>query len=1767
MEIEILRGELERLFTLEELLQLSGKLLGLDPEQVGGTSASASFAQALVESCLENECLDALADSIVAIRTEVHPSIREATIHGIPRMEELANDSQLGEFSIVKKIGEGPLAMVYQGRSEQGDVVLRVLRSEVAMDRRRVQRYLAQARLIFDIGSEGIPQGGFARWIDGRAVIGYTYFEAISLAHRVGRTGPMHLNEARPILKGVLEALSGLHQKRLIHGNLKLENILLVRDGSAQRSVLVDGGIDRLRRRVRSAGDVLGMVVTPKIAAPEQHRGKSADTRSDVYAFGVLLYEVLSGKLPFMAASPVEIANLHLSVEPEPPSAVAPRGWVSKELDDFVLSLLKKEPSQRPQDARVVMESLETLGRKSSTANSTKIEDSVVEDRIDALVACPDDDDAALALEAAVEEGAEPRRIAEAFAMAADQIDLEQPDGKESKKALLFRAARLFESSVKDHEKAEQMYIWLVELDPQDDIAVIALEEIRRHLGKYEELIEMLLARCDNEESSSERARAMAEIGRLYAHELDDRGEALVAFTQALVEQPSNDEYAAEVERLAGTDSEHWNEVLDVVAQATSDDVTSETRNALLLRLGSWYGAKASRPDLALGCYQAVVAAEPANDAALSGMANIYRTAQQWPELGAVLLRQADIAAIPAKTRDLRSMAAELLDNKLNEPLRAKDIYEQILAEDPAHQKACDALASIYERTGDYQSLVKILEQRAEALRGTKRAQVMCQIAELYEGQLDNLNEAIRLFEAAVAADDKYLDAIKGMDRVFNRTGRYKELLTVLDRQFHLAATPRQKINLLERIASIHDEEFLDHEKAAISFEEILKIDPAHESSLMSLVRHYRALDRWEQVAELYDRHLKVNTDNQRRVDLLVSKARVLSEQVGSPERAMHAYEQVLEISPDHGGALEALARLRETAGDANAALDAIEALAEKAATPEAKAEQWLRAAKLLEARGDRDGAIERYKAALDVDPQNKSATSALRGAYAARGDAASAVGLIAREIENAEGKLAKSRLYGEMARLCRERLKDNPRAEESAKKAVELDPTAVDGLFVLGELAFEGLRYTEAARYLESLAARTEILDRQDALLILSHYMTSLVKSGLEAKAVSGLDFMVEFAPDDQKNLLCASEIAAEHASAEQSYKLNEQYLEKFGDILHGHEKSIALYRLGEAARKLEKLDQAIQLLEEATDLDPSSSLPLRSLTMVYESKQDWEEVIRIKNRHLDIVSGNERSELLVEIGDIIAQKIGDRTRAAKTFVAALEDRPDDRKLLTKLMQLYSEEKDWAKLIEIVMRLADFVDDGKQKAKYIHTAASITHKQLHDLDAAIGYYNQVLELDPSLHKALTEVIELRREKGEWSEVEKLLLKQLQAAEQEKDKDKLIRTHDALGELYHRQLGKVPQAIDSFEVAQGLDPDNRERNETLAEMYSSEPELYLDKAVASQRMILRRNPHKPEAYKLLRRMYTEVKRADAAWCLCQALYVLNLAEPDEERFFKRMRAENAIAAQTSVTEEDWALRLRHEEADPMVTSIFALIESAVLDARSQTLEAMGYDPRYAIDLSMHPYPLSQTIYYAAGILGMTPPMTFQNPHDPGGLSFLHARTPAIVLGTSAMAQDIPTQAAAFLAARHLTYYRPGFYVRHLIPTGTGLKSWLFAAIKLIISQFPVSKDMEASVAENLDTLKSAIQGQTRDHLASVVTKLIQSGGSLDLKKWVSAVDLTADRTGFMVCHDLEIATELLKASDDGQGMPFRERMKELILFSVSEPYFSMRQRLGVAIDS
>ncbi len=1803
MDIPGLCAELERLFDLEELMELSEEHLGLRPEDVGGESALGSFAKALTNRCVAFDAVEALCDAVAVARSDADQRLLDLRNTGFSPPETLGEGSVLGPYRIEKKLGGGQLSTCYlahpsevtsspadaedddlisarytnitgtdvigAGNSSGGSVRLRVLKTEATLDRRGLQRFLTASRIIGTIPNRSLPSGVIAGPLGDRVAVVHDFFEGESLAEKIQRDGPMRIDEARPLLRAILEALDAIHAYNMAHGAIRLENVLYtIGPNDLPTVLLLDGGTGYLRSRIGSDGktDRLRALCMPDTVAPELIEGRIPDARSDVYSFGAMAFHLLSGRPAFKLASSSAALIAHLTREADALSSVAPRGWVGPVIDEFVKQMLDRDPSRRPADAAAVLDIIDRIDHRSMFPPELAISEEDIESRLHSLLEEPLNVEALAGVEAAVDEGADPARVADGIRWVASQLNpAEDPDHLRAQKWMMFRAGMLYEGPARKDDEAEKIYEWIVESDPEDEPAMAALERVRRRLGKHEELIEMLLERRERSESANDRARALGDIGRIYANELKDKSQALVAFAQAFCEDPHEPTYADEIERLAGSSQDAWAEALQSCVEAVQDEaMPTENKNLLFAKMGFWYTDKLGRPDLGLPCFQQVTATEPANDAALEGMAHIYRKAQSWPELGMVLTARAEVAPTPGLARDLRAEAANVLAVYLNDPASAKAMYEQILAEDPSHEDAADALAELYGQFGDHANQVQILERRVNALHGEDRHDLLCRIADLYEHGIDDLDAAAKRVEAVLEEDPTHAEALRVADRIYSKSGRFKPLLDNLEAQLRVTVTPRQKITLYTRIAGIYAEEFLNDEKAAQAYENVLDLEPAHDEALAGLARHYQALERWGDVAIVYEQHIEASASKEQQVALGLALGKVLVEKANASDRAIEAYERVLEADPENSEALEALARLRAIAGDSDQALAAIDALAAKAATPEERATHYVRAAELLLERGHTHLAIERFKLAVDANPADKAAATKLRAAYVSQGDARSAVELLEQDASRAEGDAERGRLYGEMARLCYRELAQDDRAESAAKRAAQHDPSNLDARWVLGDIAINRENYHEAATHYEQVISHREQLPPDAVHGVLDAFIDAAVKSGMTDRAVAVAEDLLQLSPEDPGTLTKVATVVFNHGSAERALALNHDLVHQYGAELDNETRAAALYRLGDAARKTGDGDRARKYLEQAIEINPDATEPIRALAKVYEERGQWQDVMNTLYRLLDCVAGDEYIKLLLEIGDVAAQKLGDAEYAAKNYLSALSERPDDRNVLMKLMRLYSEEKDWWQLLNVILKIADLVPDTSQKAKYMHTAAMLALKEIGEVGRAKELLDEVLKLDPTIQEAVEQSLKLRRQVGDHEGLKELLKTQIKVASDANDRPRMLALMDELSTIYDKNFGRLEQAIAVTEAAVDLDPDDPARRERLARLFASDPRRYLDKAVAAHRDLLRRDPYRPGTYKSMRALYDSVRHQDASWCVCQALHVLNQAAPEESSFYRQGRDGAAPNIGGTLAHEDWLNLLMHPSVDPLLTGIVSLIQSTVMSVRAKPLESFGYSESHLIDPARRMSAVD-TLKDASTVLGVKMPPLYQNINDPGSISALHSKTPSLSLGNKALQMYERERSFAFEAGRTLSYYRPGMYVRNVVSSHNELKAWLFAAMKLVAPQFPIAREIAEAVQGAMVALNKGLSAERRSALQKIVAKLLRQGASLELRRWMSGVDLTADRAGLLLSDDLQTAVQQIRLESDDSLVPTSDRVREIVLYSVSPEYFDVRARLGLAV--
>jgi serine/threonine-protein kinase len=226
-------------------------------------------------------------------------------------------------------------------------VAIKALRQHLASDAEAIQRFNAEATAATSIGNQHIVETfDFGRLPDGTAYMVMEYLEGRSLADLIEGFAPLKLERITNIGVQIAEALNAAHLAGIVHRDLKPDNVFLCeREGDPDFVKILDFGIAKFgvsQARLTQAGAVFG---TPAYMSPEQALGKATDGRTDIYALGVMLYEMACGHVPFQGENAIAVLTLHANETPVPLAERRPD--VSPELDAIVHKCLQKEPEPR----------------------------------------------------------------------------------------------------------------------------------------------------------------------------------------------------------------------------------------------------------------------------------------------------------------------------------------------------------------------------------------------------------------------------------------------------------------------------------------------------------------------------------------------------------------------------------------------------------------------------------------------------------------------------------------------------------------------------------------------------------------------------------------------------------------------------------------------------------------------------------------------------------------------------------------------------------------------------------------------------------------------------------------------------------------------------------------------------------------------------------------------------------------------------------------------------------------------------------------------------------------------------------------------------------------------------------------------------------------------------------------------------------------------------------------------------------------------------
>ena len=333
---------------------------------IGAAAACPSPTHEDVNKTAEGHCTDAIGQS------------REAIDEPAPDTE-VSIGARIGEYMLMGLLGSGGMGQVFLAVHPVigKQVAIKVLSAVLSKDRTMAARFVREARAAIEIGHRNIIEiFSFGELPSGRQYFVMEYLPGESLRERLQRSAPLPLGEGLPILIEVCDALAAAHASGIVHRDLKPDNIYIAQLKTGEKRVKVlDFGIAKLIRNEDDPSQTkTGLPIgTPLYMAPEQCLGLAIDARTDVYSFGIVLYQVLTGQRPFGGESFIRVMNAQIEQSPLAPSELVP---LPRELEQLILRCLAKAPEARPQTidevASALREILASIGAETWSAEHRK---------------------------------------------------------------------------------------------------------------------------------------------------------------------------------------------------------------------------------------------------------------------------------------------------------------------------------------------------------------------------------------------------------------------------------------------------------------------------------------------------------------------------------------------------------------------------------------------------------------------------------------------------------------------------------------------------------------------------------------------------------------------------------------------------------------------------------------------------------------------------------------------------------------------------------------------------------------------------------------------------------------------------------------------------------------------------------------------------------------------------------------------------------------------------------------------------------------------------------------------------------------------------------------------------------------------------------------------------------------------------------------------------------------------------------------------------
>jgi tetratricopeptide (TPR) repeat protein len=600
------------------------------------------------------------------------------------------------------------------------------------------------------------------------------------------------------------------------------------------------------------------------------------------------------------------------------------------------------------------------------------------------------------------------------------------------------------------------------------------LDECYRQVGAVDKLAGLYDIRIRLAETDGERMRLLQEAARIWEGELGNPARALTHVRRLFELDPSQADVLAEIERLAEAAGSF--EVVRGMVEGVieSGDVEGKYKGELALRAADWYRDRLGDPRVEERCLRWALEVEPKQLSVHERLLGLLRAPGREADLVLALRTAAGAERTLEQRKDRLREAAQISEQALRDAEKAAECYGALLEVDPKDTEALGELARLRIAQARYKDVVALLERKlALEPAGEVRTELRVRVAEIEERELNDVEQAISSYLAVLGESAGHLVALAALERLYERAGRFKQLLALLEQRREREMDPKARADLRLRIALLAEQSLSDPERAIAELLEILSEQPDHARAQDELERLYSESGLFVELIELLQARAARAAelgDVPGELARLRRIATLHEEKLSNTEAAIATHTKIHARDAKDRQALEALTRLLLAAKRWPQAASAMRDLLGLLDGPPALA-LGMQLAELADQHlGDFALAETALLGAQSRDPEHVQSRERLRALYEKHRAYDRLVLLLAQDEKRIADPAQKVAVLNRIAGLYREELKDPKSAVAYLEQAVALVPSDREALLQLCDLYIAASRPRDAIPVLEKI-------------------------------------------------------------------------------------------------------------------------------------------------------------------------------------------------------------------------------------------------------------------------------------------------------------------------------------------------------------------------------------------------------------------------------------------------------------------------------------------------------------------------------------------------------------------------------------------------------------------------------------------------------------------------------------------------------------------------